>query len=51
MRNRAKLEEKMSPFSDVPVVFTSNLTKQRVFKSLEAAIHVYHQRSPENFYL
>ena len=41
---RAKLEEKMAPFSDVPVVFTSNLTKQRVFKALEAALHVYHQR-------
>ena len=41
---RAVLEEKMLPFSDVPVIFTSNLTKQRVFKALEAAIHVYHQR-------
>ncbi|HCZ07537.1 MAG TPA: hypothetical protein DHV07_00060 [Flavobacteriales bacterium] len=41
---RAKLEEKMAPFSDVPVVFTSNLTKQRVFKALETALHVYHQR-------
>ena len=41
---RAKLEEKMAPFADVPIVFTSNLTKQRVFKALEAALHVYHQR-------
>jgi GTP-binding protein len=41
---RAKLEEKMAPFSDVPVIFTSNVTKQRVFKALEAALHVHHQR-------
>ena len=41
---RAKLEEKMAPFSDVPVIFTSNITKQRVFKALEAALHVHHQR-------
>jgi GTP-binding protein len=41
---RAKLEEKLAPFSDVPVIFTSNITKQRVFKALEAALHVYHQR-------
>ena len=26
----------MAPFSDVSVIFTSNVTKQRVFKALEA---------------
>ena len=41
---RAKLEEKMAPCSDVPVIFTPNVTKQRVFKALEAALHVHHQR-------
>jgi len=41
---RAVLQEKMAPFSDVPVIFASNVTKQRVFKALEAALHVHHQR-------
>ena len=30
-------------------IFTSNVTKQRVFKALEAAIHVHHQPEVEDF--
>lgn len=37
---RAKLE----PFSDVPVLFISALTKQRIHKALEEAIEVYTNR-------
>ncbi len=32
-----KIREKLSPFKDVPIVFTSALTKQRVLKAIEMA--------------
>lgn len=32
---------KMAPFTDVPIIFTSALTKQRIHKVLETAIEVY----------
>lgn len=35
---------KIAPFTDVPILFISALTKQRVFKALEEAIHVYKNR-------
>ncbi|MEI6750090.1 MAG: ribosome biogenesis GTPase Der [Bacteroidales bacterium] len=39
-----KIRQKIAPFSDVPIVFTSVLTKQRIFKALELAIQVYENR-------
>lgn len=33
-----------APFRDVPIVFTSALTKQRLLKSLETALEVYQNR-------
>jgi GTPase len=36
---------KLSPFTDVPIIFTSVLTKQRVFKAVEAAVEVFRNRS------
>jgi GTPase len=39
------IKEKTAPFTDVPVVFTSVVTKQRIFKALEIAMHVYSNRS------
>ena len=36
--------EKIAPFTDVPIIFTSVLTKQRILKSLEEAIEVYQRR-------
>ncbi len=39
-----KIQAKLAPFSDVPVIFTSVKTKQRVFQALELAIHVYENR-------
>jgi GTP-binding protein len=35
-----KLKEKMAPFTDVPVLFTSVLEKQRIFKTVELALEV-----------
>jgi len=36
--------ERMAPFTDVPIIFTSVLTKQRVLKALEEAIRVHGNR-------
>ena len=39
------IRERISPFEDVPVIFTSVLNKQRIFKVLETAKQVYEARS------
>ena len=41
----AMIRERIAPFTDVPIIFTSALTKQRIFKALETAIQVYKNRS------
>jgi GTP-binding protein len=45
------IRAKMAPFNDVPIVFTSAVTKQRVLKGIETAVEVYNnrkQRIPTN---
>jgi len=37
--------EQVRPFTDVPVIFTSAITKQRIFKAVETAIEVFKNRS------
>jgi GTP-binding protein len=39
-----KIREKIAPFRDVPIIFTSALTKQRVLKALEVGLEVYENR-------
>lgn len=39
------IESKIAPFKDVPVLFVSALTKQRIHKALETAVTVYENRS------
>ena len=39
------LRKKMQPFSDVPVVFTSVLEKQRIFRVIETALEVFENRN------
>ena len=39
-----QIREKLAPFKDVPIIFTSALTKQRIFKALEAAVEVFNNR-------
>ncbi|MEH6407103.1 MAG: ribosome biogenesis GTPase Der [Leeuwenhoekiella sp.] len=39
------IREQLAPFTDVPIVFISVLTKQRVFKAIETAVQVYENRS------
>jgi len=41
---RNNIYERIAPFTDVPVVFISALTKQRVHKALETAMQVYKNR-------
>ena len=38
------IRNKFAPFTDFPILFTSALTKQRIFKVLETAIQVYENR-------
>ncbi|AIY12076.1 MULTISPECIES: ribosome biogenesis GTPase Der [Cellulophaga] len=40
-----KIKEAMEPFVDVPIIFMSVLTKQRIFKAIETAVQVYENRS------
>lgn len=40
-----QIQEKIAPFTDVPVVFTSVKEKQRIFKALELASEVFERRS------
>ncbi len=37
--------EKMAPFKDVPIIFTSATGKQRIFKAIQKAMEVYHLRT------
>jgi GTP-binding protein len=39
-----KLREELAPFNDVPIIFTSTITKQRILKVLESAMMVYQNR-------
>ena len=40
-----KIREQLAPFNDVPIVFTSTVTKQRIHKALESAMEVYENRT------
>lgn len=39
-----EIQNRLAPFNDVPILFISALTKQRVHKALETAIDVYESR-------
>jgi GTPase len=39
-----EIRERLQPFDDVPIVFISALTKQRIHKALETAMAVYNNR-------
>lgn len=40
----AKIRQAIAPFTDVPIVFVSALTKQRIFKAIETAVEVFENR-------
>ena len=39
------VRKKLAPFNDVPVIFTSAITKQRIHKVLETAVKVYENKT------
>jgi GTP-binding protein len=39
------IRKQIEPFTDVPIVFISTLTKQRLFKAIETAVEVFKNRS------
>lgn len=39
-----QIREKIAPFNDIPIIFASAVTKQRLLKGLEETIRVYHNR-------
>ncbi|NQV51913.1 MAG: ribosome biogenesis GTPase Der [Flavobacteriales bacterium] len=41
----ADLREKLAPFNDIPIIFTSVLNMQRIHKSLQMALDVYKNRT------
>ena len=40
-----KIKKAIEPFTDVPILFVSVLTKQRIFKAIETAVEVYNNRN------
>jgi len=39
------IKQQIEPFTDVPIVFISALTKQRLYKAMETAVEVYKNRT------
>ncbi len=40
----ANIRKETAPFTDVPIIFVSALTKQRIFKAIETAVEVFENR-------
>lgn len=40
----AELKQRFAPFNDLPIIFTSALTNQRIYKAIETAMEVYKNR-------
>lgn len=38
------IRQRFAPFTDIPIIFTSALTKQRIYKVLETALQVYENK-------
>lgn len=43
-RYETAIRERLAPFIDFPIIFTSALTKQRIYKVVETAVHVYENK-------
>lgn len=44
-RYEEEIRKQTSPFVDIPILFISSLTKQRIYKAVETAVEVYKSRS------
>ena len=40
-----QIKKEIEPFVDVPIIFTSIISKQRIYKAIESAVEVYNNRS------
>lgn len=40
----ARIRQQIAPFTDVPIIFISALTKQRIYKAIETAVEVFENR-------
>ena len=40
----ARVRKQIEPFTDVPIIFISALTKQRLFKAIETAVQIFENR-------
>ena len=45
MEYEKELKQKLAPFNDVPILFTSVTEKQRIHKALQTALDVYKRRT------
>lgn len=43
-RFKEDIKQKIAPFNDIPIIFTSTITKKRMLKAMETAIAVFHNR-------
>ena len=41
----SQIKKEIEPFVDVPIIFTSIISKQRIYKAIEPAVEVYNNRS------
>ena len=41
----SQIKKEIEPFVDVPIIFTSIISKQRIYKAIESAVDVYTNRS------
>ena len=41
---KVQIQQQVAPFTDVPIVFISTLTKQRIYKAIETAVSVFENR-------
>ncbi len=45
LKMEEQIRRELAPFNDVPIIFTSTLTKQRIHKALEATMMVHENRT------
>lgn len=45
LKYEEKLRQQLAPFNDVPIIFTSTISKQRIHKALEATMMVHENRT------
>ena len=44
----SQIKKEIEPFVDVPIIFTSIISKQRIYKAIESAVEVFNNRSKKS---